>query len=297
MSTKPRKDDDDANDNMQCQSTTPTQYACDENGNYIKHIKGLEYFPNFLSKDEQTELINLIYSNRWQEGVIHRRQQFYGEIYYHTTFKSKILQGCYDNGANGDKEMKEDILYKPIDMDKSGMRKWLLKCMPFFEVEGLYEQPTQVLINEYKNNMGISSHFEDFEAFGPLICTISLINPTYMTLKRPVERTNQCEVYTDVVKVLLEPGSLLIMKHDARNEYRHGIGKFKWVTIRSPPDSRSNEEQFDGECGAEDKKVMRIKRDDNYRRVSVTIRHLLDTRRQVKEDEDESNTIKDPNLY
>jgi len=284
---------------MYCQSTAPSQYPRDENGNQIKHIKGLEYYPNFLSKDEQTELINLIYSNRWQEGVIHRRQQFYGEIYYHTTFKSKILQGCYENGINDDKEMKEqdNVSYKPIDMDKSGMRKWLLKCMPFFEVEGLYEQPTQVLINEYKNNMGISSHFEDFEAFGPLICTISLINPTYMTLKRPVEQTNQCEVYTDIVKVLLEPGSLLIMKHDARNEYRHGIGKFKWVTTYLPINSVSNEEQMDADCCIEDKKVVRIKRDDSYSRVSVTIRHLLDTRRQVKECEDESKTIKNPNLY
>ena len=59
--------------------------------------------------------------------------------------------------------------------------------MPCFEKEGLLEKPTQLLINEYRNNMGIASHFEDTKAFGPMICTISLISPTYLTLKRPTQ--------------------------------------------------------------------------------------------------------------
>eukprot|EP00536_Pseudo-nitzschia_multiseries_P009259 jgi/Psemu1/200262/e_gw1.254.50.1 len=243
----------------------------DENGNFVRHVHGLEYYRNFLSLDEQTEVLDLLYSNPWQEGVIARRQQFYGEVYYHTSFKSKILQG-YD----------------------SGMRKWLDKTMPFFEQEGLMEAPTQVLINEYRNNMGIASHFEDFDAFGPVIVTISLISPVYMTLKKPTTQPkpdgsdntniNACDSYDDVVKILLEPGSLLIMKDDARFKYRHGIGKYKWINLPSSQEL--------SQCEA-----FSIKRDDSYRRVSLTIRHLKSTRRTVRSSEDESDTIKDPRAY
>ena len=100
------------------------------------------------------------------------------------------------------------------------------------------------------------------------------------------------DTYDDIVKVLLEPGSLLIMKGDARFKYRHGIAKYKWVNIptpSSPPQKSSSDEEATT--------TIRIKRDDSYRRVSLTIRHLLSTRRKVREDEDESDTIKDPSVY
>ncbi|OEU06259.1 hypothetical protein FRACYDRAFT_201639, partial [Fragilariopsis cylindrus CCMP1102] len=278
---------------------------------------------------------------------IARRQQFYGEMYYHTAFKSKVLQGA--SGATSTNE-------------NSNMMKWLNKTMPYFEEEGLHEKPTQVLINEYKNNMGIASHFEDIDSFGPMICTISLIAPIYMTLKKPTtndasnstnSNTNACDVYDDVVKILLEPGSLLIMKSDARYKYRHGIGKYKWITIPTTEsksesnsvdgdetDGNDNDNENDNDDNNQNKNadqsssptplpsskddnsdgttstnkktntsnstntdnnvrnIRRIKRDDSYRRVSVTIRHLLSTRRKVyHENEDESNTIKDPNVY
>lgn len=313
-----------------------SRFPTGEDGNLVDHVPGLEYYPNFLSSKEQKELLAIIDANSWQEGVIARRQQFYGEVYYHTTFKSKVLQGCSDNNENDDDEKTDngdsqgpdnakDARHNEsngresdenaidggktdsntngrksgngIPIDESGMRKWLDKCMPFFEQEGLMEPPTQILINEYKNNMGIASHFEDFAAFGPVILTISLVSPVYMTLKKPTTEPmitegtkssgniNACDTYDDVVKVLLEPGSLLIMKDDARYKYRHGIGKYKWVNLppHTSPDKTST--------------TTRIKRDDSYRRVSLTIRHLLSTRRKVRENEDESDTIKDPSVY
>lgn len=310
----------------------------DENGNFVRHVHGLEYYRNFLSLDEQTEVLDLLYSNPWQEGVIARRQQFYGEVYYHTSFKSKILQGCSSSSnsnssigheenemASNDTELRQkenknttnssplqQAKIKPlkgngISIDDSGMRKWLDKTMPFFEQEGLMEAPTQVLINEYRNNMGIASHFEDFDAFGPVIVTISLISPVYMTLKKPTTQPkpdgsdntniNACDSYDDVVKILLEPGSLLIMKDDARFKYRHGIGKYKWINL-PPSQELSQCEAFSLDIAeAVSTSTRRIKRDDSYRRVSLTIRHLKSTRRTVRSSEDESDTIKDPRAY
>ena len=273
----------------------------DENGNIIDHIPGLEYYRDFLTPQEQDELLALIDSNPWQEGVIARRQQFYGEVYYHTSFKSKALQGCSDQ-SKGQKSAETGG--NGIPMGDSGMLNWLERTLPFFAREGL-DLPTQVLINEYLNNMGIASHFEDFEAFGPVILTVSLVSPVYMTLKKPTIQPkidvdnesnkmniNACDTYDDIVKVLLEPGSLLIMKDDARYKYRHGIGKYKWVNL--PPSLQSKTTPSDEDTVAT---TTRIKRDDSYRRVSLTIRHLLSTRRKVREDEDESDTIKDPSVY
>jgi len=64
-----------------------------------------------------------------------------------------------------------------------------------------------------------------------------------------------------MTKVLLEPNSLLVLKEAGRFEWRHGISRSsKFVPLR--------------EGGT-------ITRDENYRRVSITIRHLLDSRRVV----------------
>ena len=344
---------------MKCNSNN-TDGTCnnrvprDEDGDFVGHVPGLEYYRDFLSLREQQELLDLIYANPWQEGVIARRQQFYGEVYYHTSFKSKMLQGCSSNEAtngndykrnggtseiaNGEgvgdnnnsvpiraSKQKEAIDSQNnnydngkasvgIPIETSGMRKWLDKTMPFFEREGLISPPTQVLINEYKNNMGIASHFEDFDAFGPVILTISLISPVYMTLKKPTNNPdalmnesnsngsddgrniNACDSYDDVIKVLLEPGSLLIMKDDARYKYRHGIGKYKWVALPSDPAPSPSLSPVPSSSPVATSRT-RIKRDDSYRRVSLTIRHLLSTRRKVRDNEDESNTIKDPSVY
>lgn len=162
--------------------------------------------------------------------------------------------------------------------------------------------------------MGIASHFEDVNAFGPIIVTISLIQPVYMTLKRPVEKTNGCEDYHDIVKILLEPGSLLVMKDDARYEYRHGIGKSKWVHyfddgVGSRADTATSNRRDEGsgnlvssvsasgDATASKRGQVSLRRDDSYRRVSLTIRHLLRTRRKVEGVADEQDTIKDPSAY
>jgi hypothetical protein len=94
------------------------------------------------------------------------------------------------------------------------MQYWLERTRPFFATtsSSTSSLPTQVLVNEYRNNLGIASHFEDFQAFGDVIVTISLLNPIYMTLKKPVEPTNACNVYQDIVKILLRTGSLLSRK-------------------------------------------------------------------------------------
>jgi alkylated DNA repair dioxygenase AlkB len=302
----------------------PPSFPYNEAGEPVTHIGGLEYYPNFFTAQEQEELLKLIDSQPWQSGIIARRQQFYGEIYYHTSFKSSRLQPNAVGGEENDKESagcdsnneKDSICQSSstsqgISLKESGMQAWLERTRPFFPSD--QPLPSQVLINEYRNNMGIASHFEDFEAFGPIIVTISLVQPVYMTLKKPTQKTNGCDDYHDIVKILLEPGSLLVMKDETRYEYRHGIGKSKWVHYYCDHNHDANDgsgDCNDGERSVSGKhenmasnttmkrrKQVSIRRNNYYRRVSLTIRHLLHTRRKVEGLEDEQDTIKDPSVY
>lgn len=244
--------------------TTPLHLCPRNEANEPVQVNGLWYYPNFLSEQEQSDLLAEIRSHPFQK-LIARRQQFYGEVYYHTTHKHKDLQPEHDDHD----EKKENDSPRSLDL-QSILPLLEKKCQPFFGDAGF---PSQVLINEYTDRLGIASHFEDMEAFGPIILTISLINPIYMTLKKPTERTNACENYQDIHKILLEPGSLLVMQDDARYNYRHGISKYRWIRLSA----------FDQED---------ICRDDNYHRISVTIRHLLSTRRKVEVTQDESSDWK-----
>lgn len=242
--------------------TTPDELCPRNEANEPVRVHGLSYYKDFLSPKEQEDLLKGIYDQPFQK-LIARRQQFYGELYYHTSHKNKFLQP--------DDDEKET----PRSLDLVAIQPHLeAKCKPFFGDAGF---PSQVLVNEYRNNLGIASHFEDFGAFGPVILTLSLVNPIYMTLKKPLMRTNGCDEYHEIHKVLLEPGSLLVMEGDARFDYRHGISKYKWMRIpgREEP----------------------IHRGESFRRVSITVRHLLQTRRQVDEVEDESKGKKDADRY
>mmetsp|Transcript_18905 Transcript_18905/g.27985 ORF Transcript_18905/g.27985 Transcript_18905/m.27985 type:complete len:280 (-) Transcript_18905:28-867(-) len=247
--------------------TTPLRFCPRNEANEPVQINGLWYYPNFLSAQEQSELLAEIHSHPWQK-LIARRQQFYGEVYYHTTHKHKDLQP-----EKQDEKKESDC---PISLDLQSILPFLKKkSLPFFGDAGF---PSQVLINEYTERLGIASHFEDVEAFGPIILTISLVNPIYMTLKKPTTRNNACEKYHDIQKVLLEPGSLLVMQDDARYDYRHGISKYRWIRLST----------FDQED---------MCRDDTYHRVSVTIRHVLPTRRKVQATQDESSEWKQQYRY
>jgi len=65
--------------------------------------------------------------------------------------------------------------------------------------------------------------------------------------------------------VLLEPNSLFLMEKDCRYEWRHGITRHSRVEVPK-----------------ENGKFDTIKRKLGYRRVSLTIRKLLEGRKQTK---------------
>jgi alkylated DNA repair protein alkB family protein 8 len=121
---------------------------------------------------------------------------------------------------------------------------------------GVFSQerpPTQILVNEYIGKMGISSHFDDSNAFGDTIATVSLVNPCWMSL------TSE----TDNVKILLEPRSLFVMQEECRYKYKHGIPKQRWIRLPGG---------------------LAVRRSDEFCRVSLTVRELLAGRKRVQND-------------
>jgi len=68
---------------MRCYSTLPRVHP--------STIAGLHYVSNFLSQHEQNRIMDIIDSRPFA-NAIHRRQQFYGETYYHTTHHLAVAQ-------------------------------------------------------------------------------------------------------------------------------------------------------------------------------------------------------------
>ena len=213
----------------------------------VREIDGLTYIPNFLSDEEQIKLVNLIDSNPFST-VIHRRQQYYGEVYYHTSKDVSEIQPS---------EEEQHIGALPLqDM------QWLIdKLIAETSVFQADHPPTQCLVNEYIGSQGIKSHFDDSNAFGPIIASISLVDPIFFTLKLPAKPTNECNDILACRKYFLEPGSLFVMEREARYDWRHSITKAK--SMEHPIT-----------------KAL-IHRDQTYRRLSITIRHVLDGRKRT----------------
>lgn len=281
----------------------------------------LRYYPNFLSAEEQRQVLDVLDADggsRWCK-VFRRRQQYYGETYYHTTQNSAAVQplisplGCStaDSQASTSNPVVSSVV-QPHDLSELGfvMNKFYDRfflgnaqsngsvaqqnedasgngCQP--AAEPIFGRtyatfPTQILVNEYTEDFGISSHFEDEAAFGGVIATISLLEPLFMSLERPSEHSNDCDTLEACTKVLLEPRSLFVMAGAARYEWRHGITRQS--LLRVPQECEGQGATFAAQTGGVGPHpghtpMRTVRRDCTYRRISLTIRHLLPGRKQV----------------
>ncbi len=50
------------------------------------------YFPDFLTESEAERVMNIVERNPWSESLMQRRQQFYGDVYYHTRQELAAIQ-------------------------------------------------------------------------------------------------------------------------------------------------------------------------------------------------------------
>eukprot|EP00429_Kryptoperidinium_foliaceum_P016163 CAMPEP_0176032982 /NCGR_PEP_ID=MMETSP0120_2-20121206/16286_1 /TAXON_ID=160619 /ORGANISM="Kryptoperidinium foliaceum, Strain CCMP 1326" /LENGTH=315 /DNA_ID=CAMNT_0017366305 /DNA_START=1 /DNA_END=948 /DNA_ORIENTATION=- len=209
--------------------------------------EGLRYCRDFISEEEHEEVLAVLDGGRWLHYLKSRAQQFFGLVYYHTTHLHGQLQPSDDKAQQG----------RALDE----LPEWLLPRVVATGVFGDATEVNQVAANEYLGKAGISPHIEDIECFGASLATLSLVNPVELTLSPAAQqRSMNGTDHGNWVKVLLEPRSLLVLQGASRYAFRHGIRRSRTFTL---PDGHV------------------VQRGKDYRRVSLTFRELLPTRRML----------------
>jgi alkylated DNA repair dioxygenase AlkB len=155
-------------------------------------IAGLQYFPGYLSQKQEDWLIKAIDRQTWLSDL-KRRVQHYG---YRYNYKARTV------------ERAADFL--------GSLPEWINPLIQKILNEKLITKiPDQLIVNEYEPGQGISEHIDCVPCFDETIFSLSLGSACVMNFTR-VEPL-------DKVSLLLEPGSLLILRGEARYNWKHGI--------------------------------------------------------------------------
>ena len=149
---------------------------------------GIRLLKDAISEEEESNLLLQIYNQEWLD-IYMRRVQHYG---YKYEYRTRGLQRMY----------KEDDSLR-------GIPSWLVpKCVQDEMA------PEQIIVNEYKDGQGISSH-RDALCFGPKILSLSLGADTVMTFTGGISSLD----------VKLPRRSLLILEGSVRYKLEHQIKK------------------------------------------------------------------------
>ena len=180
-----------ANRNVNAQATG-------EGNNPVAPIGGLQYASVFLTPEQQADCVQRVDAavNEWRNDIS-RRTQHYGWRY---DYRARAITP---------------------DMYLGHLPEWLEEIARRLHLEMTHPDgapmfdraPEQVIVNEYVGAQGIRPHI-DHPGFGPVICTVSLLEDWEMDLS--IRRG-------DNRPALLEAGSCLTMTGDSRSRWYHGI--------------------------------------------------------------------------
>jgi len=158
-------------------------------------IPGLTYVPEYITFEEQNQLIHAIDQQEWSMKL-KRRVQHYG---YRYDYKDGSLASANYLGALPD--WAEHIASRLFN-DKLTEKAF-----------------DQLIVNEYQPGQGIISHVDCVPCFGNTIISLSLGSPCVMDFTH--SQTQQ------KISLLLSPGSLVVMHREARYLWQHGIAPRK----------------------------------------------------------------------
>jgi alkylated DNA repair dioxygenase AlkB len=161
----------------------------------VARIPGLAYIPGYIDPEAQQTLLNAIDAALWLSDL-RRRVQHYGYRYDYTR-----------------KAIDDSLFLGPLP-------PWAASLAERLHTDGhIAAVPDQLIVNEYLPGQGIASHIDCVPCFGDTVLSLSLGGPCVMDLSHARERT--------VASLLLEPGSLLVLREAARYAWRHGIASRK----------------------------------------------------------------------
>lgn len=158
-------------------------------------ISGLTYTTNAITAGSAQDLITQIDAQPWCTDL-RRRVQHYGYIY---DYKRRTVNR---------------------DMYLGKLPNW---SEPLIEIllnhKNFAVRPDQMIINEYEPGQGIAHHIDCEPCFGNVIASFSLNSRCVMSFIHTKNDSTQ--------ELQLEPNSLLIMRGEARYDWKHGISARK----------------------------------------------------------------------
>lgn len=162
--------------------------------NNMTAISGLSLIPNFITGNEERQLIVAIDQQPWITEL-KRRVQHYG---YRYDYKARNVTP---------------------DLKLGDIPDWLTGLCHRLQSEGLFQaKPDQIIVNEYQPGQGIAAHIDCVPCFGESIASLSLASPCVMDF------TDKAD---EKIPVLLKPRSLVLLSGDARYQWRHSIAPRK----------------------------------------------------------------------
>ena len=157
----------------------------------LSPVVGLQYAPDFIDQEAHDQLLRDVDAQPWLTDL-KRRVQHYGYKYDYTA-----------------RRINHSMRIGPLP-------DWALRIAEqFVERKLMPELPDQLIINEYQPGQGIAPHVDCVPCFTDTIASLSLGSACVMNFSN--KQTEQ------VIPLLLEPRSLVILKNEARYAWTHGI--------------------------------------------------------------------------
>jgi alkylated DNA repair dioxygenase AlkB len=149
------------------------------------------YVPNFVTPDEESELLTCVDGAPWRHDL-KRRVQHYG---YRYDYRARTVT-------------PDDWL--------GDLPTWLNPVVEKIAAAGGFaRRPDQVIVNEYQPGQGISAHIDCEPCFGDTIASLSLGSDAVMRFSRPDG--------AEAIDLPLQTRSLVVLSGDARYRWRHAI--------------------------------------------------------------------------
>lgn len=178
------------NKNSNLFENTENEFTVNDKEN-LEEIKGLKLIENFISPEEEEELISNIDNHEWMTDL-KRRVQHYG---YKYDYRARRIN---------------------VDMKIGDLPNWGVKIADQLFETGIFRKPPdQLIVNEYLPGQGISPHIDCEPCFEDTIVSISLNSTAIMNFIH-VESNRKIEV-------LLNRRSAVILKEASRYQWKHSI--------------------------------------------------------------------------
>lgn len=171
------------------------EYFSSKNDKLLNKIKGLNLIENYISEEEERNLIAQIDKQNWLNDL-KRRVQHYG---YKYDYKARRID---------------------VSMKIGSLPNWGTKLADRFYQEGIFSKlPDQLIVNEYQIGQGIAPHIDCEPCFDDTIVSLSLNATTIMDFTNSI--TNE------KIPIFLNRRSLVVLKGPSRYDWKHSIAARK----------------------------------------------------------------------